>query len=107
MFSSSNSGGDNLGVYLPFFATHPPRARLVIIVVFLFMIAVWCFAARWLAHHKLLLPVIRTWDSKLLPLALILLGHNILLQHLNLNCGRSSNSREGFVHIVKRRNLPG
>jgi len=73
-----SSGGDNLGVYLPFFATHPPRARLVIIVVFLCMTAVWCFAAHWLARHRLLQPVIRTWGSRLLPLVLILLGLYVL-----------------------------
>ena len=73
-----SSGGDNLGVYLPFFATHPMRARLVIIVVFLFMTAVWCFVARWLAHHRLLQPLIRTWGERILPLVLILLGLHIL-----------------------------
>jgi len=73
-----SSGGDNLGVYLPFFATHPPRARLVIVVVFLFMTAVWCFAARWLAHHTLLQPFLRTWGARLLPVVLVLLGLHIL-----------------------------
>jgi cadmium resistance protein CadD (predicted permease) len=72
------SGGDNLGVYLPFFATHSPRARLLIVVVFLFMTAVWCFAAHWLAHHRLLQPVIRRWGSRLLPVVLVLLGLHIL-----------------------------
>jgi len=72
------SGGDNLGVYLPFFATHSLRARLVIVVVFLAMTAVWCVAAHWLARHKLLRPIIRRWGSWLLPLVLIALGIRIL-----------------------------
>jgi len=73
-----SSGGDNIGAYLPFFATHPPRARLVIIVVFLLMTALWCLAARWLAHHRLLQPAIRRWGSRLLPVVLIALGIRIL-----------------------------
>jgi cadmium resistance protein CadD (predicted permease) len=73
-----SSGGDNLGVYLPFFATHPPRARLVIVVVFLLMTAAWCVAARWLAHHRVLQPVIRRWGSRVLPVVLIALGIRIL-----------------------------
>jgi cadmium resistance protein CadD (predicted permease) len=77
-----SSGGDNLGVYLPFFATHPPRERLVIIVVFLFMTAVWCLAADWLAHHRLLQPFIRTWGARILPVVLILLGLHILFPAL-------------------------
>jgi cadmium resistance protein CadD (predicted permease) len=72
------SGGDNIGVYLPFFATHPPRARLVVIVVFLAMTGVWCGAARWLAHHKVLQPLIRRWGFRLLPIVLIGLGLRIL-----------------------------
>lgn len=72
------SGGDNIGVYLPFFATHPPRARLTIIVVFLAMTSVWCFAAYWLATHRLLQPVIRQWGSRLVPIVLIGLGIHIL-----------------------------
>jgi cadmium resistance protein CadD (predicted permease) len=68
------SGGDNLGVYLPFFATHSLQARLVIVLVFLAMTAVWCVAACRLAHHRLLEPIIRRWGSRLLPLVLIALG---------------------------------
>jgi len=73
-----SSGGDNLGVYLPFFATHPPRARMVIVLVFLFMTAAWCFVARWLAHHRLLQPAIQRWGSRALPIVLIALGFRIL-----------------------------
>jgi cadmium resistance protein CadD (predicted permease) len=72
------SGGDNIAVYLPVFATHPFRDRLIIIVVFLVMTAVWCLAARWLAHHKVLQPAIRQWGSRLLPIVLIVLGIRIL-----------------------------
>ena len=73
-----SSGGDNLGVYLPFFATHPPLTRLVIVVVFLIMTAVWCLVARWLARHRLLQPAIRRWGSRVLPIVLIMLGIRIL-----------------------------
>jgi cadmium resistance protein CadD (predicted permease) len=72
------SGGDNVGVYLPFFATHPPKARLLIVVVFLLMTAIWCFVARWLAHHRILQPAIRRWGSRALPIVLIALGIRIL-----------------------------
>jgi cadmium resistance protein CadD (predicted permease) len=72
------SGGDNVGVYLPFFATHPPEARLLIVVVFLLMTAIWCFVARWLAHHRIFQPAIRRWGSRALPIVLIALGMRIL-----------------------------
>jgi cadmium resistance protein CadD (predicted permease) len=72
------SGGDNVGVYLPFFATHPPKARLLIVVVFLLMTAIWCLVARWLAHHRIFQPVIQRWGSRALPIVLIALGIRIL-----------------------------
>ena len=72
------SGGDNIGVYVPFFATHHPQARLVIVVVFLFMTAVWCGGAHWLARHRIFQPAIRKWGSLLLPIVLIALGVRIL-----------------------------
>ena len=72
------SGGDNVGVYLPLFATHPPQARLLIVVVFLLMTAIWCFVARWLAHHRIFQPAIRRWGSRVLPIVLIALGIRIL-----------------------------
>jgi cadmium resistance protein CadD (predicted permease) len=72
------SGGDNIGVYLPFFATHPPNARFVIIAIFLLMTAVWCGTAQWLAHHPILQPAIRRWGHRLLPIVLIVLGIRIL-----------------------------
>lgn len=72
------SGGDNIGAYVPFFATHPPQARLVIVVIFLFMTAIWCGGARWLAHHRIFQPAIRKWGSVLLPVVLIALGVRIL-----------------------------
>lgn len=73
-----SSGGDNSGVYLPFFATHPLPARLLIVVVFLLMTAVWCFVAHWMARHRLLQPAIQRWGSRALPIVLIGLGIRIL-----------------------------
>jgi cadmium resistance protein CadD (predicted permease) len=72
------SGGDNIGVYLPFFATHPLNACFIIISVFLLMTAVWCGTAQWLAHHPILQPAIRRWGHRLLPIVLIALGIRIL-----------------------------
>jgi cadmium resistance protein CadD (predicted permease) len=73
-----SSGGDNVGAYLPFFATHPPSARLVIIAVFLLMTGIWCIVARWLTRHRVFQPAIQRWGHRLLPVVLIVLGMRIL-----------------------------
>jgi cadmium resistance protein CadD (predicted permease) len=72
------SGGDNIGVYLPLFATHPLNARLIIVIVFLLMTAIWCGVAHWLAHHLVFQPAIRRWGHRILPIVLVALGIHIL-----------------------------
>jgi cadmium resistance protein CadD (predicted permease) len=72
------SGGDNIGVYLPLFATRPRRDCVVLIVVFLIMTAAWCFFARWLAHHRSLRAPIAKWGTRLFPVVLLILGLRIL-----------------------------
>jgi cadmium resistance protein CadD (predicted permease) len=72
------SGGDNLGVYLPLFATWPWRNCAVLILVFLIMTAAWCFFAHWLADHRSLRAPISKWGARLFPVVLLILGLRIL-----------------------------
>jgi len=71
-------GGDNIGLYLPLFATHSSRERLVIMVVFLVMTGAWCLLASWLTYHRVLQSHLQRWGSRLLPIVLIALGIRIL-----------------------------
>jgi len=72
------SGGDNIGVYLPLFATWRRRDCVVLIIVFLIMTAAWCFFAYWLAHHRSLRAPIAKWGTRLFPAVLLILGLHIL-----------------------------
>jgi cadmium resistance protein CadD (predicted permease) len=72
------SGGDNIGVYLPLFATWPWRNCAVLILVFLIMTAAWCFVAHWLAQHRSLRAPIAKWGARLVPVVLLILGFRIL-----------------------------
>jgi cadmium resistance protein CadD (predicted permease) len=74
------NGGDNLGVYVPLFATRHPWEVGVLVVVFLLMTGVWCGVARWLIRHRTLGHPIRTCGRTLLPWVLIALGVYILIE---------------------------
>jgi cadmium resistance protein CadD (predicted permease) len=68
------NGGDNIGIYTPFFATRPGIEIAVIGVVFAVLTGVWCLAARWLVEHPLLGAPIRRYGHRIVPFVLIGLG---------------------------------
>jgi cadmium resistance protein CadD (predicted permease) len=72
------SGGDNIGVYLPLFATWRRSDCVVLIIVFLIMTSAWCFFAHWLAYHRSLRAPIAKWGARLFPVVLLILGFRIL-----------------------------
>ncbi|HLJ62737.1 MAG TPA: cadmium resistance transporter, partial [Stellaceae bacterium] len=76
------NGGDNLGTYVPLFATLGAGGVTAVIVIFLVMTALWCVLARHLAQHPALAQGFQRYGSRLLPLVLILLGLIILMRSL-------------------------
>jgi len=71
------NGGDNLGVYIPLFASEP-RAIPVHVGVFAVMTALWCLAGHSLVKNRLLGEHIRRYGHVVLPFVLIGLGLYIL-----------------------------
>ena len=71
------NGGDNFGVYIPFFAS-APAAIPIYISVFIFMTAVWCALGYLVVNNPLLGTYIRRYGHMLLPVVLIALGLYIL-----------------------------
>jgi cadmium resistance transport/sequestration family protein len=72
-----SNGGDNVGVYVPFFAI--ARAYLpVILAVYAVLIAVLCLAGRWLGNHPIVLKAVDRWGHWIVPLVFIALGIFVL-----------------------------
>jgi cadmium resistance protein CadD (predicted permease) len=71
------NGGDNLGAYIPLFAS-TPAAILSYASIFAVMTGVWCLLAHRLATHRALAGPIRRYGHVILPLVLIALGLHIL-----------------------------
>lgn len=74
------NGGDNIGVYVPVFATADMAGVSVYAVVFLILVAVWCFAGRFFATRPVIARALSRWGHVLLPLVLITIGLLILVE---------------------------
>ncbi|MFJ9710191.1 cadmium resistance transporter [Streptomyces sp. NPDC101234] len=74
------NGGDNIGVYVPVFATAGIGGTTVYAVVFLVLVAVWCFAGRFFATRPVIAETLARWGHILLPLVLVAIGLLILVE---------------------------
>ncbi|MDX3107167.1 cadmium resistance transporter [Nonomuraea angiospora] len=74
------NGGDNIGVYVPVFATSGTSGMTVYVIVFLILVAVWCLAGRFFATRPLIARALSRWGHILLPVVLIGLGVVILVE---------------------------
>jgi cadmium resistance protein CadD (predicted permease) len=73
------NGGDNVGVYIPAFATVSHGVLVGYSVVFLVMVAIWCLAAHALTGHAGVARWIGRWGHIIYPIALIAIGAHILI----------------------------
>jgi cadmium resistance transport/sequestration family protein len=72
------NGGDNVGVYVPLFATLSPLELTTLVAIFFPMILLWLLTAQYLTKHPLLANVIAKYGHIVTPVVLILLGVFIL-----------------------------
>lgn len=74
------NGGDNIGVYVPVFATAGTGGMSVYAVVFLALVGVWCAAGRYFATRPVVAAALARWGHVLLPLVLVAIGLLILVE---------------------------
>ena len=74
------NGGDNIGVYVPVFATVSTSSLVVYGIVFFVLIAVLVFLAKFIATRKPIAEVLERWEHILFPVVLIGLGLVILIE---------------------------
>ncbi|MGZ7135654.1 MAG: cadmium resistance transporter, partial [Methanobacterium sp.] len=77
---SFSNGADNIGIYMPLFASINTYEMQAVITIFLLMIGVWCFIGHSLVNHKLLGDKIKKYGHIIFPFVLIALGIYILLK---------------------------
>lgn len=72
------NGGDNIGIYVPFFASLNLSSLLIVLTIFFILVGVWCAIAYGLSRHQVIGKLINTYGKKLVPYVLIGLGLFIL-----------------------------
>ena len=74
------NGGDNIGIYLPLFASSSLPNLTVVLSVFFAMVGVWCALAYQLTQHRPIAHFLTDYGQRLVPLVLIGLGVFILVE---------------------------
>ena len=72
------NGGDNIGIYVPFFASLNLLSLLIVLTIFFILVGVWCAIAYKLTRHQIMAKFINVYGKKLVPFVLIGLGLFIL-----------------------------
>jgi cadmium resistance transport/sequestration family protein len=73
------NGGDNVGIYVPLFASATWESLLVILSVFFSMVGVWCYAAYRLIQVPAIADALSRYGNYLVPFVLIGLGILIMI----------------------------
>ncbi|MEA5419216.1 cadmium resistance transporter [Spirulina sp. CCNP1310] len=73
------NGGDNVGIYLPLFASVNGVKLVVILAVFLSLVGLWCYGAYRLARLEAIAKLLTRYGDLLVPFVLIGLGVLILI----------------------------
>lgn len=74
------NGGDNIGIYIPLFTGMSSRGIFVTIIIFVILVALWCFIALKLAEHPFIKGNIEKYKHILVPIIFIGLGFFILMK---------------------------
>ncbi|CEW41554.1 Cad superfamily protein [Streptococcus pneumoniae] len=75
------SGGDNLGIYIPYFASLDWSQTLVALLVFVIGIIIFCEISRMLSSIPLIFETIEKYERIIVPLVFILLGLYIMYEN--------------------------
>lgn len=74
------NGADNIGVYIPLFASFSTGQMIILCAVFAFMIALWCILAKRISNLPILNQFLIRYKHVLVPVVFVLLGVYILMQ---------------------------
>ncbi|MCU4821760.1 cadmium resistance transporter [Bacillus cereus] len=74
------NGADNISIYIPMFASQTLETNIVTLVIFFFMIAIWCFISYKLLKAPILAKVLEKNCYIIVPIVLIGLGMFLLFR---------------------------
>ncbi len=74
------NGGNNIGIYVPLFATTNLPSLGVILFVCYLTVGLWCFLSYNLTRNPLMAPLLARYGRKVFPWVLIWLGFSIMMK---------------------------
>lgn len=74
------NGSDNIGIYVPLFASSNLGKLLVILGIFFLLVGVWCYATYKLTRQPAIADILTRYGNNLVPFVLIGLGIFIILE---------------------------
>lgn len=75
------NGGDNIGIYVPLFASSDVASLGVILIVFYLLLGVWCLIGERLSRQPTVAHALRQYGKAVVPFVLIGLGVYILIEN--------------------------
>lgn len=73
------NGGDNIGIYIPFFALYSLSQIFVIVVIFSILIAVWCYIGFRLATLPMIKKAVEKYGGIVIPFVFIGIGIHVIV----------------------------
>ncbi len=74
------NGGDNIGIYIPLFASSNAVTLSITLTTFFVLITVWCYAAKRISSHPVIAKFLIQYSDAIVPFVLIALGIYILYE---------------------------
>jgi cadmium resistance protein CadD (predicted permease) len=74
------NGGDNIGVYIPLFASSNAATLSITLATFLILITVCCYVAKNISSHPAIAKFLTQYSDAIVPFVLIALGIYILYE---------------------------
>lgn len=74
------NGGNNIGIYVPLFASSTLPSLGVIVCVCYLAIGLWCLLSYLMTRNPLMAPLLARYGRKIFPFVLIWLGFSILMK---------------------------
>lgn len=80
-FITFANGGDNIGIYIPFFSTLNNNQLVITVVTFFIMVAVWCLIGYRLARFRYVSETLEKYGRWVIPIVFIGLGFYIMAEN--------------------------
>ncbi|MBN7453269.1 CadD family cadmium resistance transporter [Mycobacteroides abscessus subsp. abscessus] len=80
-FITFANGGDNIGIYVPYFTTLSVNELVITVIIFFIMVAVWCFVGYRLASFRHVSEVLEKYGRWIIPIVFVGLGVYIMAEN--------------------------